>query len=97
MNFIIERQEYTAAQLARLQEYTATQLTRLIEMQTDHDERIARFESSYVTIAQLIEKHDKQLDSVTEGLNNATDEIAKLASLVNRYIAARGNGSDGGA
>jgi ABC-type transporter Mla subunit MlaD len=86
MNFIIERQEYAAAQLAQL-----------IEMQADHDERIARFERSYVTIAQLLEKHDKQLDSVTEGLNNATTEIAKLATLVNRYIAARGNGSNGGA
>jgi ABC-type transporter Mla subunit MlaD len=59
----------------------------------------------------LLEKHDKQLDSVTEGLNNVTDglanvtnrlasvtdEIAKLTMLVNRYIAARDNGSNGGA
>jgi ABC-type transporter Mla subunit MlaD len=107
MNFIIERQEYTATQIARQNEAQA----KLTEQLGDHDERIARFERSYIVIAQLLEKHDNQLDSVTEGLNNVTDrlvnvadrlanvteEVAKLARLVDRYIAARGNGSNGGA
>jgi hypothetical protein len=113
MNFIIEREEYAATQIVRLNEAQA----KLAEAQfsqagqlDDHDERIARFERSYVVIAQLLEKHDNQLDCVTEGLNNVTDglanvtsrlaivtdEIAKLARLVDRYIAARGNGSNGG-
>ena len=93
MNFIIERQEYTAAQLARL-----------TEAEAGHEERIARFERSYVAISQLLQKHDNQLVAVTEGLNNVTDqlavvsvELAKMSTLVNRYIAARGDGGDGGA
>lgn len=86
MNFIIERQGYSA-----------TQIAQLIETQAGHEERIARFERSYISIAQLLEKHDNQLDAVTEGLNNVTDEVAKLARLVNLYISARGDGSNGGA
>jgi chromosome segregation ATPase len=121
MNFIIGREEYAATQIVRLNDGQARlneaqarvneAQAKLIEQPGDHDERIARFERSYVVIAQLLEKHDKQLDSVTEGLNNVTDglanvtnrlasvtdEIAKLTMLVNRYIAARGNGSNGGA
>ncbi|HEV7376892.1 MAG TPA: hypothetical protein VGN95_19405 [Pyrinomonadaceae bacterium] len=114
MNFIIGREEYAATQIVRLNDGQARvneAQARVIEQPGDHDERIARFERSYVVITQLLEKHDKQLDSVTEGLNNVTDglanvtnrlasvtdEIAKLTMLVNRYIAARGNGSNGGA
>lgn len=85
MKFITERQEYTAMQIAQL-----------IEAQAGKEERIARFERSYVAVVQLLEKHDNKIDSFTEGLNNVTDEVAKLARLVNHYIAARGDGSDGG-
>jgi len=100
MNFIIERQEYASEQIARLTE-AQTQLSeaqaRLTEQQGNHEERIARFERSYVAIAQLLEKHDDQLEAVTEGLNNVADGLAKLTTLVTRYIAARGDGGNGGA
>ena len=79
MNFIIERQEYASEQIARL-----------TESQAGHEERIARFERSYVAIAQLLEKHDDQLEAMTKGLND-------LTSLVTRYISARGDGGNGGA
>src|SRR5947209_6832835 len=99
MNFIIDRQEYTSQQIARLTEAQA----RLAEQQGSHEERIARFERSYIAIAQLLEKHDDQLEAVTIGLNNVTDGLAnvtdglvKLTTLVNRYIAARGDGGNGG-
>jgi septal ring factor EnvC (AmiA/AmiB activator) len=100
MNFIVKRQEYATEQIARLTESQTRfdeALSRLAEQQGDHEERIARFERSYVRIAQLLEKHDGQLDAVTEGLNNVTDGLAKLTTLVTRYIAARGDGSNGGA
>jgi DNA anti-recombination protein RmuC len=121
----IVRLNEAQAKLAEAQTRLAQKQAGLVEAQTglaqtqsgqaeqldDYDERIARFERSYVVIAQLLEKHDTQLDSVTEGLNNVTDglanvtsrlanvtdEIGKLARLVDRYIAARGNGSNGGA
>lgn len=86
MNFIIERQEYASEQIARLTEAQA----RLTEQQGGHEERIARFERSYVKIAQLLEKHDDQLEAVTKNLND-------LTTLVTRYIAARGEGGNGGA
>jgi len=107
MNFIIERQEYASEQIARLTEAQTrlseaqTRLSeaqaRLTEQQGNHEERIARFERSYVAIAQLLEKHDDQLEAVTEGLNNVADGLAKLTTLVTRYIAARGDGGNGGA
>lgn len=86
MNFIVERQEYASEQIVRLTEAEA----RLAELLKDHEERIARFERSYIRIAQLLEKHDDQLEAVTKGLND-------LTTLVTRYIAARGDGSNGGA
>lgn len=148
MNFIIERQEYAAAQLDRLIE-TQDRLTgaqaRSAEQMDDHDERIARFERSYVAISRLLERNDDQLVALTDGLNNLTDMVARLAAragdhderiarleqsnavivrllekhdgqlekhddqlmtltdglnklttLVDRYIAARGNGGNGG-
>jgi chromosome segregation ATPase len=107
MNFIIERQERASVQIERLIESQ----DKMIEQQGNHEERIARFERSYTTIAQLLNKHDDQLDAVTAGLNNVTeglnavtanlsnvtDRLAKLTTLVTSYITARGNGSDGGA
>jgi len=119
MNFIIERQEYTAAHLAKF-----------TEQQADHNERIARFERSYTVIADLLQKHDTQIESLTGGVNNLvmtveghdfkigaltdwlndlvttakkhdtqieamTEGLNKLVTTVNRYITARGNGSNG--
>lgn len=100
MNFIIERQEYASAQIERLieaQDKLAKSQDKLVEQQGGHEERIARFERSYIAIAQLLEKHDAQLEALTGGLNIVTDELAKLTRLVTRYIAARGDGSNGGA
>lgn len=80
MNFIIERQERIAEQ----QEISATQIGALASLQTSNDERIARFERSYIAISDLLQKHDGQLVALTDGLN-------KLTQTVERYISARGN------
>ncbi len=99
MNFIIERQE----RISEHQEHGAEQLaqaetiiTALAQSQLqndqrlgDHDERIARFERSYATIAGLLERHDTQLVALTDGLN-------RLTQTVDRYITARGNNGSGG-
>ncbi len=98
MNFIIERQE----KAAEVQERNAKQIEILLELQAtdnakiqahderikENDERIARFERSYVAIAGLLQKHDGQLESLTDGLNS-------LTRIVERYVIARGNGSNG--
>ncbi len=101
MNFIIERQEAGADQLAQAERIiTALAQTqeRTDQQLSAHDERIARFERSYVAIAELLEKHDHQIEGVTENLNRLTDVVADLSASVNRYITARGNnGSNGGA
>ncbi len=57
MDFIVERQEFAAVQIAAL-----------AERQTDHDESIARFERSYTVIAELLQKHDTQITELTDGL-----------------------------
>lgn len=85
MNFIIERQEVAAEQLAAL----AVQQAQMGNAQGDHDERIARFERSYNVIADLLQRHDTQIVALTDGLNN-------LTRIVERYITARGNGGNGG-
>ncbi len=99
MNFIIARQEQGAEQLAQAetiinalaqnQRQTDEQLAALAASHGDHDERIARFERSYSAIADLLQKHDGQIDALTGAVNQLTD-------TVNRYITARGNGHDNG-
>ena len=56
--------------------------------QENHDERTARFERSYTVITGLLEKHDTQIEALTEGLND-------LIAAVNRYVTARGDGGNG--
>ncbi len=91
MNFIIERQE------------------RTVEQQAEHDERIARFERSYTVIADLLQRHDSQIVTLTDNANNVNEAVAglamnlaelnasvsRLSTTVERYIKARGNGSNG--
>ncbi len=96
MNFIIERQErvteqqaVTATQLAQSEAIINALAKRQLETDEkldDHNERIARFERSYAVVSNLLQKHDTQIDAVTEGLNN-------LITTVNRYITTRGNGN----
>ncbi len=91
MNFIIERQENGAEQLERAEAIITALAERQIEFarrQENHEDRIARFERSYTVIAEMLGKHDTQIEAITEGLNN-------LIATVNRYIAARGDGSNG--
>jgi ABC-type transporter Mla subunit MlaD len=100
MNFIIERQETGADQLAQAESIItalANVQTQTSKQLTAHDDRIARFERSYVAIAELLEKHDNQLVVVTENLNRLTDVVADLSATVNRYITARGNNGSNGA
>ncbi|HEX7997036.1 MAG TPA: hypothetical protein VF528_01370 [Pyrinomonadaceae bacterium] len=95
MNFIIERQErvteqqaISAEQLAQSEVIINLLAKRQLEVDEkldDYDERIARFERSYTAISALLEKHDKQIVDLTEGINS-------LVTAVNRYITARGNG-----
>jgi septal ring factor EnvC (AmiA/AmiB activator) len=101
MNFIIERQEAGADQLAQAESIItalANVQTQTSKQLTAHDDRIARFERSYVAIAELLEKHDSQIANVTENVNRLTDAVTALSTTVERYITARGNnGSLGGA
>jgi archaellum component FlaC len=88
MNFIIQRQEQGAEQLAQAE--TIINALAKSQLHADkqlekHDERIARFERSYASIADLLNRHDTQLVALTDGLN-------KLTQTVERYITARGNG-----
>jgi ABC-type transporter Mla subunit MlaD len=99
MNFIIERQEQGADQLAQAEAI----ITALAEsqLQTDkrvalQDERIARFERSYSSIADLLAKHDNQLVNVTDNVNKLTGVVTTLSETVDRYIAARGNNGSSG-
>ncbi len=85
MNFIIERQERITEQ----QEQTQAVLGELAARDGDKEQRIARFERSYTTIAGLLERHDTQLVALTDGLN-------RLTQTVDRYITARGNNGSGG-
>jgi len=102
----------TAEQLAE----TQTILRGIVANQADHDERITRFERSYSAIADLLQRHDVQLDEVTaagnttngvvqqlatitvrhdQEINHLTEAVRELTTTVNRYIVARGNGSNG--
>jgi ABC-type transporter Mla subunit MlaD len=84
MNFIIERQERAADQLAE----TENILAELARRDDDKEQRIARFERSYTVIADLLQRHDTQIVALTDGLN-------RLTETVNRYITARGDGDAG--
>ncbi len=59
------------------------------ETLNEYNDRIKRFERSYTVIADLLQKHDTQIESMTDGINN-------LTATVNRYIAAHNNGSSNG-
>jgi crotonobetainyl-CoA:carnitine CoA-transferase CaiB-like acyl-CoA transferase len=91
MNFIVERQEQGADQLAQAEAI----ITALAEsqLQTDkrlaaQDERIARFERSYSSIADLLAKHDNQLVNVTDNVNKLTGVVTTLSETVDRFITA---------
>jgi ABC-type transporter Mla subunit MlaD len=92
MNFIIERQERITEQQQETQAVlgeTQTILAELARRDSDKEQRIARFERSYVAIGELLAKHDDQLVTVTDNVN-------KLTETVDRYITARGNNGSGG-
>jgi ABC-type transporter Mla subunit MlaD len=92
MNFIIVRQERITGQQEQTQSVlTETQsvLGELARRDDDKEQRIARFERSYTTIAGLLERHDTQIVALTDGLN-------RLTQTVDRYIAARGNNGSNG-
>ncbi len=85
INFIIESQERITEQ----QHETQIILAELARRDSDKEQRIARFERSYVAIGELLAKHDDQLVTVTDNVN-------KLTETVDRYITARGNNGSGG-
>ena len=106
MNFIIERQEQGADQLMQAEAIVIALAES--QLQTDkrlaaQDERLARFERSYTSIADLLAKHDNQLVSVTDNVNRLTgvvaalsETVAVLSATVDRYISARGNNGANG-
>jgi len=106
MNFIIERQEHITDQQAISAEQLAQAETIMAalaqsQLQTDkrltaQDERIARFERSYMAIADLLERHDGQIVAVTANVNKLTEVVSSLSATVDRYITARGNNGSGG-
>lgn len=49
------------------------------ETQAEHDKRIKRFERSYSKIANLLQRHDRQLVAVTDNSNKLNDIVANLA------------------
>lgn len=69
MNFIIERQKFTTAQIASI-----------AETQSQHDERIKRFERSYAVISDLLQRHDSQLVTLTDNANKTNEIVAGLAT-----------------
>lgn len=82
MNSIIERQEEFAEQLAQAQSI----ITSLAGGQAKHDERIARFERSYVAISDLLRKHDTQLEQVTEGHNQLVDGFERSYAAISDLL-----------
>ncbi len=84
----VEHDENIALLASRQVEHDEN-MSMLSAGQVEHDERIARFERSYIAIANLLQKHDGQLDALTDGLN-------RLTQAVERYITTRGNGSGNG-
>ena len=79
INALIERQERVseqqaanAEQLAQSESLINALARRQLEMGEkldDHDERIARFERSYTAISNLLQAHDKQIVTLTDGHN----------------------------
>jgi hypothetical protein len=72
MNFIIQRQEQGAEQLAQAE--TIINALAKSQLHADkqlekHDERIARFERFLCLHRDLINRHDTQLVALTDGLN----------------------------
>lgn len=82
---------------------------RTAEQQAEHDERIARFERSYAAIADLLQRHDSQILTLTDNANTTNEVVAglavslaelnatvnRLSATVDRYILARNNGTSG--
>jgi hypothetical protein len=90
--------DFIVESLARL---TAT-VERVAEAQEGHEQRILRFERSYVAISELLTRHDVQLEAVTNdgnatnaAVSNLIVTVDRLGGIVERYITARGNGSNG--
>ena len=99
MNFIIQRQERSAEHQGRVDErldrvfegleQVQAALAELARRDADKEQRIARFERSYVAISELLQRHDGQIVALTDGLNS-------LTRTVERYINARGSNERGG-
>jgi chromosome segregation ATPase len=79
------------------------------EQLDEHNGRIARFERSYTAISDLLRQHDPQLVTLTKNANDTNQAVAnltgnvaelngtvtRLVETVDRYIKARGTGSNG--
>lgn len=53
----------------------------------EHNERIARFERSYIAIADLLRAHDQQITSLTENGNDTNAAVTALTIVVERTTA----------
>lgn len=81
MNFIIKRQERITEQ----QEETQNVLAEVARRDDDKEQRIARFERSYIEIAELLKAHDAQLVEVTTISTETRETVENLARVAIRH------------
>lgn len=86
-------------ELARVLLDTQAALTesviRLTTKDADHDERIARFERSYIAITELLRAHDSQLGENTTSINGTNDTVRELVTTVAQHDTQIGAMTDG--
>jgi hypothetical protein len=95
MNFIIERQERMAAQQEGQQflvdALLSSQKTLTATVMQIANGVVERFDRQDAEMSVMRERHDRQDAQIA-----ATNEsVSRLSATVDRYITARGNGSNG--
>jgi chromosome segregation ATPase len=105
IDFIVEslaRLTATVERVAAAQEGHEQRITQAERRDDEASERIARFERSYVAISDLLVRHEVQIEAVTNdgnatnaAVSNLIVTVDRLGVIVERYITARGNGSNG--
>ncbi len=75
----------TNEELERMMNFIIERQERTVAQQAEHDERITRFERSYVEIAELLKAHDAQLVGVTTNGNAISTAVESLAAIAVRH------------
>jgi hypothetical protein len=102
MNFIIERQERFADQQTHQQMLVDTLLesqntltATVLQITEAHNARINRLDEHDRRQLEIIEAHNARFDRHDDGFKSMRESIDNLSRTVDRYITARGNGSNG--